>query len=136
MEVRNIKVFKSEPIVVDTGEEQIVIKKVPAMATVILYDNEELINKLFEMSKYSFLIANGSDNPLEKIDALKQASKNILEIYKTYETTLIDVLSICLEKSKDWIKRNLGYNETIQIVMAILLTVTEESSDLIKKNKL
>lgn len=135
MQVKNIKIYKSSPIVVDNDGEQIIIDKVPALATLTLFEDEDFVAKLYSLNDLHKIIKSNLKQE-EKLEKLKNASTDIVKVCKKHFSTIMEVLEIALGKDKNWINKNIGHIEMIQIITAILVKSNEESQDLIKKNNL
>lgn len=136
MEIKNIKIFKSSPIVIDLDDgEQIKIDKVPALATLTLFEDEEFVEKLYSLNDINAVIKSKLSNK-EKIEKLKAASTDIVKTCKKHYRTIIETLQIALKKDEEWISDHIGHIEMVQIITAILVKSSEESQALIKKNNL
>lgn len=119
MNIKNIEVFQSEPITIKTKEEAITVEKVPALATLKLYQSEDLVSSLLSLSTE---------------EETAKAAKAIAGIFEKHYIQIIDIVALTVRKPREWVEENLGYNEILQIILAILQTTTEESAELVKKN--
>jgi hypothetical protein len=136
MEIKNINIIKSSPIVVTCNDGALIsIPKVPAKATLALYLDEELIEGLSKLSKLDAVLKSNKTAEV-KSAALKSSTRDTIKLVKAHFDTIIEVLEYALKKNREWIDENLGPIEMIQIISAIMLKNSEESADLIKKNNL
>ena len=129
MEVKNLKVYQPQEIRIETADETVVIKRVPAIATLTLNRANSLVSELLQIKLPS------KDEP-DNAEKLKTEGDRIAKVLLDNYDTVIQVLMYALSKDKAWIETNLGHIAMIQIIMAILVSNMEESLDAVKKNNL
>lgn len=145
MQIKNIELFNPTPITVVCGNENVVIKKIPALATLYLYKDHpnyvlgqdengkevqgsNLVTALLAFSQYS------NQNKSEIFD--NSVIARLFDIFAEFEQEIYEVLHLCLKKDRQWIDDNMEINEIISILMAIIMQNLESSSQMIKKNQI
>ncbi len=121
MNIKNIQVFESEPIVVKISkDETITINKVSALTTLKLYQCQDIISGLFQLGSC-------------KSDV--EATELLVNLFTANYEKIVDVLATATNKPKDYIELKLGYNEMVMLLLALFEAINLEGQELVKKNQ-
>lgn len=124
MNIKNIKLFKSEPIVIETEEnEKIIIHKVPAMATILLFENNEFLDELGELVS---LHSGG-------LDGINLVKRVFLFVEK-YREIINQIIEPTIKKDLSWIEENMNEMQIFSLINAILIKAVGDTQQFAKKN--